>query len=141
MERHKDYFEGILQLRSPIKEVEEFIDYYNEKNDIISAIKKVRNGTDYYFISQKRLISFGNLLKRKFTGVLKLSRSIHTRDNQTCKDVYRISVLFRCYDTKLGKTVLYKGDKCIITKIGKKVNIKNKINGNKFRVSFEDLDL
>lgn len=139
METQDNYFQGTLQLREPTEDIKIFIDSYCDKNNLTSKILKVKNGFDYYFLSQKRLISFGNLLKRKFSGYLKITRHIHTRDKQRSKNVYRVTVLFKCFKIKINQKILYKGDYVVVTDIGKKVNLKRLSDGKKFWVRMNEL--
>jgi len=97
IKKHDKYFEGILQLRDPNKEVKDFIkELFDSRESVwISDIKKVRGGFDYYVSSQKFLRGLGNKLQEKFGGEMKNSRKLHTRDKQTSKDLYRAYLYFR----------------------------------------------
>ena len=136
-----NYFEGVLQLRSPINKVERFIDFYCGDHGLISDKQKVKNGFDYYFLSQKRLRSFGELLKRKFVGQMTVSAKIHTRDRQKSKDLYRATVLFKCYDLKEGQKVKFKGEEFILTRVDRKANIKRISDEKKFLVKIGELSV
>lgn len=132
---HSNYFQGILQLRNPNKEVTNFI----AKQDNIMKQVKVRNGIDFYFTSNKILKSLGYKLQKMFSGELKFSAKLHTRSRQTSKELYRLNVLFRIPKFKKGDTVQYKGEPIKIISLGKKVFAK-KENGKKVTLRYGDLD-
>lgn len=141
MEKHSQYFEGILQLRNTDKEVLYFVLNIVEKRDGVSVSKteRVVNGFDLYFTSQKFLQQIGKKLKGNFNGELKTSVKLFTRNRITGKEVYRVNVLFRQHNIKKGDIVLYKGEKVQIVGIGKKILAKNTKTGKKLTLNFGDL--
>ena len=141
MEKHNQYFEGVLQLRNTNKEVLDFVLNLIDKKDsaLISKKEKVTNGFDLYLTSQKFLQYLGKQLKKHFHGELKISVRLHTRNRITGKDVYRLTVLFRMSELKKEDIITYKGDKIKIIWIGKKILAKNLETGRKLTLSFKDL--
>ena len=141
MERNREYYEGILQLRNPNEEVLDFVLKLVKKRDIalISKKEKVRNGFDFYLTSQKFLQHIGKKLKRHFQGELKISSRLHTRSRITGKDVYRVNVLFRMHEFRKGDVVDYKGEKIRIIGISKKILAKDSKTGRKLTLNFGDL--
>lgn len=96
----REYFEGILQLRDIKQEVTDFcledIEKHSEKGGIFfSKTEEVKNGVDFYCSSNKYLMHLGKKLKKRFKGELKTSAKLFTKNKQTSKDVYRVTVLFR----------------------------------------------
>jgi NMD protein affecting ribosome stability and mRNA decay len=93
------YFEGILQLRNPSKELIAFIENDIQKNHkkgvFANQIKEVKNGIDYYLTKNSYLRNLGKRLKKQFKGKLKTSAKLFTRNKQTSRDVYRMTVMFR----------------------------------------------
>jgi NMD protein affecting ribosome stability and mRNA decay len=87
--RHSQYFEAILQLRNPNDELINFVR---------NQVKTLKNGVDMYISDQRFTRAMGNKMKKAFKGELKMSRKIFTRNKQTSKDVYRVTVLFRMAD-------------------------------------------
>lgn len=134
---HKNYYEGILQLRNPNEEIINFVrKRVNErKNVLITKEKRVKNGIDLYFSSQRFLRALGKKLKQNFPGILKESRHLHTRRRITSKNIYRVNVLFKLIDIKKNKIIDYKGEKIRIKSIGKLISGINIKNGK--RVSFK----
>ena len=94
------YFEGILQIRNPKKEVTDFIqreiESAKKRGVHATGIKEVKGGVDYYLSSIKYLRKIGRELKRRFPGELKESPKLFSRNRQTSKAIYRLNVLFRC---------------------------------------------
>lgn len=132
---HDKYFEGVLQLRNPTDELIRFV--FNlvdsRKNVAITKEVKHKDGVDYYFTSQKYLQIVGKRLKSSFPGEYKLSSSLHTRDSQHNKDLYRINILFRYYKVKKGQIITYNGEKYKVIRSGDKLTAKNiKTGKNEF---------
>ena len=133
---HADYFEGILQLRNPAEGVKAFVERHDED---FSRVKKARNGVDYYFLSQRRLRALGTTLQKRFPGELKTSRKLHTRNRQTGKAVYRVTVLFRSYQIRKGQIVKVRGDELKILAYGKKVYVQDISTGKKRWITYDKL--
>lgn len=138
---NNDYFEGILQLRNPTKELISFVENRTKKDKkaLITKRVNVKNGLDLYFSSQRYLRSMGNNVKGCFPGELKTSRKIFTRKRQTSKDVYRVNVLFRMTNLVKGQVIKYKGEQIKITGLGKKILAKNIKTGEKIMLNYGDL--
>lgn len=97
-EKHYEYYEAILQLRPATDEVVDFIASEIERrgNVKISKIVEMKNGIDIYLTNQKFARStLGPMLKRRFKGELKISKSLYGRDKLTQKLIYRATILFR----------------------------------------------
>ena len=95
--RHVGYFEAILQLRPKDEALYKFVlDRIAErKNVTIAKEVSLKTGVDLYLSDQRFARALGKKLKRQFKGKLILSRKLHTRNRQTSKDVYRVTVCFR----------------------------------------------
>jgi NMD protein affecting ribosome stability and mRNA decay len=133
---HADYFEGILQLRNPTEEVKTFVERHDED---FSRVKKARNGFDYYFRSQRKLRALGTTLQKRFPGELKTSRKLHTRNRQTGKAVYRVTVLFRSYPIRKGQIIKVRGNELKILTYGKKVYVQDTETGKKRWMAYDKL--
>lgn len=103
------YFEGVLQLRNSSPEVERFIEreISAHKNKGIFVSKRVpyRDGIDLYLSDQHFLQSLGKKLYEAFGGVKKVNARIHTHDNATSKDLYRMTVLVEFPNFKSGDVI------------------------------------
>jgi len=139
--KHKDYFEGILQLRNINDEVIDFVVKEIEKTEdtYIAEIKKVTNGFDVYVSRQRFLRSLGNKLQQRFGGQLIVSTKLHTRHKQTGKELHRVNLLFRMPKFKKGDIIEYKGDEIKIIAMHKKVLAKDVKTGKKLNLNFKDL--
>lgn len=138
---HKDYYEGILQLRNLNKEVVEFIkNQIKKRADVfITKEKKVNNGIDFYITSQRYLQTLGKKLKKHFSGELKISSRLHTKNRQTSKNIYRVNVLFRLTKYNTSDIINFRGDKIKILKLGKKILAKDIKTGKKLSLNYKDL--
>ncbi len=94
------YYEAILQFR--IKDKEKMNEILNElsnrmKKRKVFSNKQIRqkNGVDIYITDMDFGKGFVKQLKRKYGGEIKITRKIYTKDRQTSKDVYRLTILYR----------------------------------------------
>jgi len=96
-QKHANYYQAIIQLRpAEDKLVNYTLDYLENKEHVtISKTEKLKTGIDLYISSNHAAMALGKKLKQVFPGTLTLSRALHTRDRQTSKDLYRVTVLFR----------------------------------------------
>lgn len=95
------YYEAKIQLRPFDEEVYAFVHKMLEdrKGVFISKIEKMKFGVDIYISSQRYARSIGGQLKRKFKGwELIISKTLHTRDHQKSRDVYRGTICFKKKD-------------------------------------------
>ena len=91
-----NYYEGVLQIRNPNQELENFL--MNQlRKEKVAISKKIthKQGYDLFLTSQRFTLALGRRLNKAFRGKLTVSRRIHTRKRITSKDVYRVTVLFR----------------------------------------------
>ncbi len=136
------YFEGILQLRNPSKEVVEFIEEQypkmKKKKVYVTKIKKVKGGFDYYITSKKYIQSFGRKLRQHFGGILKISPQLFSRDRQTSKDIYRVNVLLKLYGFKKGDILKINNKIIKVTSLDKKVTGTNLTTNKKTTFKIED---
>lgn len=92
------YYEAILQLRNPNKELINCVLNALKKNKSVFISKEVsyKNGADFYISSQKFAHQLGKTLKKSFKkGELIESKKLHSCDRQSSRLVYRRTVLFR----------------------------------------------
>ena len=87
-------------MRNPSKELMSFVNNQLKKNSDKVWVAKHElqdSGIDMYISSNKFLQSLGKKLKKTFKGELIVSGRLHSRDRQTSKDKYRMTVLFRMH--------------------------------------------
>lgn len=113
------YFEGTLQLRNCSPEVISFAKRLTLKHPkaYISKEQKVTNGYDFYFSDNKFLRILGKKLQESFTGELKITATLHTKDKQSSKELYRLTVLFRQLSFSKGDTFLYQEEEVEILSV------------------------
>lgn len=138
---HKAYFEGILQLRNPSKELIAYVKKKVEEDQkaLITQEKKVTGGWDLYFSSQRYLRALGKKLSDVFTGEVKYSRSLHTVSKSTGKPLYRVTVLFKLYPFKKGDEFTVSDEVWVIKRIENKIHVQNKKTGKKKTMNFDEV--
>ncbi|MBT4540212.1 hypothetical protein HOC35_01745 [Candidatus Woesearchaeota archaeon] len=123
-----NYFEGRIQLRNKKNnQFEKAVDYIRSeikkaKTVFISKEDEIKTGIDFYSTSQKFIQPLGQQLQKKFGGELKITSTLHTRDTQTSKNLYRVDVLLRLTEFNVGD-ILKINNKLVLVKAisGKKV--------------------
>ena len=92
-------YQGILQLRPFDSKVYNFVlkQIKNRNDCFITNEVKQKTGLDIYLTSNQFLIALGKMLKKRFKGTTKVSSSIYSRDRQTSKALYRVTVCFRMH--------------------------------------------
>ena len=96
--RHPEYFEAIIQLRPASPEVVDFIACEIERREDVKISKLIdlKTGLDIYLTNQRFARStLAPMLKRKFDGVLTITKALYGRHRQTNKLIYRATILFR----------------------------------------------
>jgi NMD protein affecting ribosome stability and mRNA decay len=138
---HAQYFEGVLQLRNPSKEVMQFVeDACAERHVFITNRVPQPNGIDLYLTSQRFLHTLSNRLARQFTGELKVSPQLFSRDSQTSKNIYRLNVLFREFKVRTGDVLEIRGRKLKITSIGANISATDISSGKRVIVDPKEID-
>jgi NMD protein affecting ribosome stability and mRNA decay len=122
-EKLDNYFQGILQLRDVKQETLNFVEDNIDEKDL-TKVRIVKNGYDFYIRDNSFLLRLGKQLKSRFLGELTTSKKLHTRDNQTCKNIYRVTVLFRQYDIQKGDIYLINGEEYEVLGVGDKIRLK-----------------
>ncbi|MDD4877450.1 MAG: NMD3-related protein [Candidatus Nanoarchaeia archaeon] len=97
IQRHAEYYEAVIQLRPADEEVVSFVmNRIKERPNVsISKIKEFDYGIDIYMSSQSYARAIGKKLKHAFKGELKITRTLHTMDRMTGKQIYRGTIMFR----------------------------------------------
>ncbi|MAG47773.1 hypothetical protein CL617_04145 [archaeon] len=90
-------FAAILQLRPNNLLLEMFVkdEIMRRKNAFITKEVSTKNGLDIYLTDKRFAVQVAKKLKKNFGGTIKQSPSLFTRDRQTSKLVYRLTVCFR----------------------------------------------
>ncbi len=135
------YYEGILQLRNPSKEViKKLKELAKAKKDAyIAKEEKVRGGVDFYLSSWRYLIELGNKLRKKYGGEIKISRKLWGVNKQTSKRVYRVVFLLRLPKYRVGDVIEYRGRKVKIKEFRKKIEVVDIETGKKSLVKYDEI--
>jgi NMD protein affecting ribosome stability and mRNA decay len=108
------YFEGVMQLRNINEEIEHFVESFLRENNL--TVKKKRfhdNGIDIAVSDKKKLQALARILVTRFGGTFKMSPHLFSRDRQTSRDVYRLSIYYKAPNYKKGD-VVKAGEKLIL---------------------------
>lgn len=135
------YYEGILQLRNPSKDVIEFLNELVAEREKVNIVQeeKVVNGVDLYFDNQRYMIAIGRKLQKRFGGELKITRKLYTVDRISGKRIYRVNLLFRLPDFKVGDIIKFKGKEIKVKAIGKKVFGFELKTGKRVSIAYKDV--
>jgi NMD protein affecting ribosome stability and mRNA decay len=105
-----NYFQGILQIRNPNREIIQFVKKQFDKSEhFIAKEVKVRGGIDFYSSNNKFSKKLGKQMYEQFGGELKESAKLFTRNRLTGKNVYRVNILYRVPDIMKGDIVKIDG--------------------------------
>jgi NMD protein affecting ribosome stability and mRNA decay len=97
-DKHEHYYEAKIQLRPLDEELIKFVIAQIDDSDRvrISKTAKLKTGVDIYVSSRKFATSLGKKLKKRFkSGKLVVTKTLFSKNKQTSKDIYRVTVLFR----------------------------------------------
>lgn len=140
LSKHPLYYEAILQLRNPDAKVLDLVDKEIERKQIgVAKVEKVRGGFDFYLADQKFAQQAGKMLRKKFGGVVKVTAKLYSVSRQTGKQIYRVTVLYRKPNFKVGDTIVIKGDKVKIKAMDKEV-VGIMENGRKIKYKYKELE-
>lgn len=94
---NRNYYEAIIQLRPDNKILLDFVhNQIKKKGDVfISQEYHKKYGSDLYITSRKFATLLGKRLKKSFKGKLITSRTLWSRDRQSGKGIYRVTICFR----------------------------------------------
>ncbi|MBI2574285.1 hypothetical protein HYV82_00170, partial [Candidatus Woesearchaeota archaeon] len=140
MEYVNKYYESVLQLRSLREDIAAFVESEisrsRSKGVFVSSRERVKDGIDYYLSSNKFAVGLGRKLRKRFSGYLKVSRRIFSRDRQTSRDLYRITVLYRPLLVNAGDVVVSGSSIIRVSSVGKKIVGTNLESGKREYIGF-----
>lgn len=97
-EKHNLYYQAIIQIRPESDEIIDFVQkaLAEDKKVFVSMVKKVKTGVDLYVSSNQFALGLVRKFKKRFKGgIVKTSRLLYSRNRETSKDVYRVTVLLK----------------------------------------------
>ncbi|HII30269.1 TPA: hypothetical protein HA317_04380 [Candidatus Woesearchaeota archaeon] len=118
---NQQYYEAILQLRSPSEKVTDFVvSAINRasRKTLVSRVVTLKTGVDLFISSRAFAVSLGRRLFGCFGGSLEISKRLYglSKDN---KRVYRVSVLFKPPCFRQGDVILYEGHIVLVSSLGR----------------------
>ena len=120
------YFEGDLQLRNTTPELINFVrdDIAKHASEGVHMTKETEKEgyADFRLTSARYMRALAKKIKQRFNGELTESARLFGRDRSTGKDIFRISVLFKMRQQKVGDIVEYRGRRVKIKTIGNNVS-------------------
>lgn len=138
--KHPEYYEAILQLRDCAAEVEGLVISEIAKANIPVAKKvKVKRGVDYYLADNNFTRALGKKLRERFGGEVKITASLWGRKKG--KEVYRVTVLFRCFGLVKGDRVVYGGEEWVVKlRLENEVMLQKVKSGEKIHVRYGEME-
>jgi len=126
-------YSGILQIRNlnegDFQEVNDFIlKTINEEKGIVTKIERLKGGVDYYINPMKTLKKTGYEVVKRFGGIINFNEKLFTRDSLKSKDVYRVNILVRLPEFKIGDLISNENEIILITGHKKRLSGINIIN-------------
>jgi len=133
------YFEGILQLRNPSSEIMDFVNTRLKKEGVFVA-KTVshKRGIDLFVSSNRFILRLGKKLSVNYGGILKTSRKLHTRDSQTSKDLFRVTVFVEFPKIINGDIIKVKSELVKVSSIGRTIKGTSLKTGKRISVPKDD---
>lgn len=119
------YYEGILQVRNADHTVKNWLHSFLKKSFnkgiIINNIVEKGDSIDLFFADKRNIHKVARKMQRVFGAYLETNPSIHTRDRQTQKDVYRISTLVQLPGFREKDVIELDDHTLYITKLGNQI--------------------
>lgn len=139
--KHSKYFEGVLQLRNPTQEVQDFVNsqFPSDGSVFVSKVVKLKEGFDMSVSSRRFLVKLGRDLQARFGGEMKASPEHYSQDRQSSKVLYRVNVLYRYRGIKRGDIITYRDENLRVDHIGKDLHCVNPLTGKKYRIRYSEL--
>ncbi len=97
-DKHENYYEAKIQIRPKDEQAIRFVIDLIDNNDRvrISKVVELKAGVDFYVSSRKFAAVIGKKLKARFKeGKVLVTKTLFSRNKQTSKNIYRVTVLFR----------------------------------------------
>lgn len=136
-QKHAQYFEAIMQLRTVSPTVIDFAHQEIKKKGLfIAKLVHLHQGEDLYLSDNKFAKNLGKKLQQQFAGYLEITATLHTRKQD--KDMYRLTVLFRGVPFEKGRLVRYQGEAYQVKSLGDDILLVGTENKKKIHVKWRD---
>jgi len=138
------YFEGIIQLRNSNDEVKRFvynqITKLNKSGVYLTSVIEAKEGTDFYVTDQKAIQQIGHDAAAKFGGFVKITSKLVTKDKNSGKDLYRVTVLIRMPKFSNGDIIEYEGKIIRVGRMSKQIAGFDLLRNKHTHVTIKDED-
>lgn len=112
--RSSNYFEATLQLKSENEDLIKRTEKILADNRVgIKTKKKSKGGYDFQLTSNKGMLKAIRKLSEEYPAITTTSRKLHTKDNQTGKELFRVTALYVPITFSKGDIIEYLGKKWI----------------------------
>jgi len=85
--------------------LDEILAKTDASNYFISKVVRLKDGIDLYMSSNRFILALGKTLSSKYGAELKTSRKLFSRDRQSGKQLWRVTVLIRLPQYNIGDVV------------------------------------
>jgi NMD protein affecting ribosome stability and mRNA decay len=141
------YYEAVLQVRSSnydileksIELLQQRVSALRHRGMFINKTERLDDGYDLYVTNQKIAQNLGKELQDRFGGVYKASPHLFSRNKQTSKNIYRISVFVRLPGFEKGDVILADDKVYKVEKLGSKINLVDLITNNHLIIDYAKL--
>lgn len=136
---HSNYFQGIMQLRLPTQNIIDYIlDNLDKDNQKISKLVELKNGADLYFVDKRYMKSLSVKVQKEFGGLMKESATLHTRDSQTSKELYRLTILIKFTEYRKNDIIEFDNNLYYVLSFAKKLVAYNFAKKKKEKISYPE---
>ncbi len=130
------YYEAILQLRNPRREIIDFVkSEAAKKNAKIVKTEKQKNGLDMQLSSRKFALALGKKLADRYGGKLKTSAKLVGRKND--RNVHRVTVCHEASEYREGDVVNVDNKIVKVKNVGKFLSGVDLVTGKKAKVEIK----
>jgi NMD protein affecting ribosome stability and mRNA decay len=141
------YFEAVLQIRSPDYDIlEKSIGFLQQrvaslrhKGMFINKVERLDDGYDLYVTNKKVAQALGKELQDNFGGEYKSSPHLFSKNKQTSKNIYRVSILVNLPGFEKNDIILVNDRVYKVEKLGSKIKLSDLITNNHLIIDFAKL--
>ena len=142
------YYEAELQVRSnnydildkSIEFLQKRVENLRHKGMFINKVERHDDGYDLYVTNKNIAQHLGRELQDLFGGEYKSSAHLFSKNRQTSKNIYRVSVLVRLPGFEKNDIILVDDKVYKVEKLGSKINLLDLITSNHLIIDFAKLD-
>jgi len=142
------YFEATLQVRSSnydileksIEFLQRRVSELRHKGIFINKTEQLDDGYDLYVTNKRIAMSLGKELQERFGGEFKASPRLFSKNKQTSKNIYRLSVFVRLPGFEKGEIILVDERVYKVEKLGSKIKLLDLLTNNLTFTDFAKLE-